>query len=457
MFTESESRQVVRILISPIGNRDPYSPDGTEGAALTICRYLEPDIVYLLPTAERPDVRDSTHQNARKTQKEINIISPDIRVYIKDMDINDPTDFDRILPEMERILARIQEETDFEREFYFNVTSATPQIQASCLLAVTSGIISAKALQVADPRYASGNLRVREVPTMRLQESGILDKITHLHAELMFDACVEELENLKQLTPSRPRRDVAEIWQLLCQSYSALDRLNYKSSRCAMCQVARKLEHISQFQAIEDLLNNQLSTLDRLSQGDEKENELILTDIYHNARRCSRRGAYADALARVWRVLEGGMFYYLRHKYGIEPNDLSQSPCFKSPESSGDLASNIIRKFIMEGRKDLSFESSRTLLQEKLEDKPFHDFLTERVTLRGKQKQLGGLMEGIRQRRNESVVAHGVKPVEEETAQTGIDLAEHFMHFLFPGIELEQHPFTLENLGLVGQSMRQVI
>lgn len=447
----------MKILISPIGNHDPCSPDGKEGAALTICRHLEPDTVYLLPTAKRPDVKDSTYDKALETEEQIQGIFPNTKVYIRDLNVWDPTDFSQILPKIRDILFRIIDEMRFEpnRAFYINATSATPQIQASCILAVTSGTIEAKVLQVANPQYAPAPERVREMPITLLQEDSLLEKANRFFEKLMFDACAEELKSLEALTLSRTRRDGAEIWCLLCECYSALDRLNYAESRDRMRPLTERTKGTYQFQPVEDLLQEQFETLKQLSESSEKEkeNKLILSDIYHNAHRCFCRGAYADTLARAWRLLEGGMFYYLRDKYGIEPTYLCKSPCLESCEAGDSAACDVVDKLTEEGYKDLSFESSRIVLEERLCDEQFCEFLSGKCR-RGDVRKL---MNGLRENRNKSVAAHGVKPVSREVAQSSLELAEHFLRFVFPDLDLDEYLFADKKLLSIGQNVRQAI
>ena len=224
----------------------------------------------------------------------------------------------------------------------------------------------------------------------------------------------------------------------------------------SMSQVMEKIVGTREAQPIDAILRAQFSTLTQLNASGKRENEFILSDIYHNACRCFARGASADALARVWRLLEGGMFYYLRENYGIEPCGLEKSPCLKSNETCS-FAHGIVKKLLTEDKKYLSYESSRNLLKEGLRDEAFCIFLTKKITEGGKQKEIGGMMEGLRQRRNDSVVAHGVRPVEIGTAQEGLDIARHFLCFLFPQLDLGQHPFAQEKLLTLGQTIRQII
>ena len=152
-----------------------------------------PVIQYLqLVEGERPDVKDSTYDKALETEEQIQGIFPNTKVYIRDLNVWDPTDFSQILPKIRDILFRITDEMRFEpnRAFYINATSATPQIQASCILAVTSGTIEAKVLQVANPKYAPAPERVREMPITLLQEDSFFHRIfiplVHVKDKVLF-------------------------------------------------------------------------------------------------------------------------------------------------------------------------------------------------------------------------------------------------------------------------------
>lgn len=248
----------MKIFISPIGLSDPVSErrEG-EGPALTLCRYLHPDIIFLLPTAERLDVKDSTHERGKRTEELMRIILPDAAVYIKLLEVSDPSDFSQILPQLKIVITSILEQTQNypEPEFYINVTSATPQIQAACLLAVSSGLPpAAKALQVTDPKYAPEGKRIREVPVTLLQEDEQIDKVARLFQRYLFDACIEELKSLEQLTFSRQRRDAAENWRLLCQAYAALDRLHYKDSSERMNNLMNRIGHTHEYHLLTPFL-----------------------------------------------------------------------------------------------------------------------------------------------------------------------------------------------------------
>lgn len=438
----------MKILISPIGLSDPISERG-EGPALILCRYHTPDVVFLLPTAERLDIKDSTYGQAENTQEQLETILPNTKVYIRALDVSDPTDFSQILPRLRIIINSILAQTQNypEREFFINVSSATPQIQAACLLAASSGLPPAKALQVADPRYAPNGERWREVPLTLLQEAEQIDKVARLFQGYLFDTCIEELKSLERLTPSRQRRDAAENWRLLCKAYAALDRLDYETAGTEMTNLREKIRNTQEYHPVASLLEEQLSTLKELKGSIRQEDKLILTDIFHNACRRFQQGNFADTLARIWRAIEGGMFYRLR-QYGIEPSDLAQS---SNPKQAQKLKEAGLPQH-------LSFETSLRSLKDVLDDEAFSNFLTEKRRFStSKKKKLREWMEGLRAKRNNSLVGHGVQPVEEKIAQEGVMLAEAFLIFLFAELKLSQYPFSPEKLALIKEHIRKII
>jgi hypothetical protein len=335
-----------------------------------------------------------------------------------------------------------------EPEFYINVTSATPQIQAACLLAVSSGLPpAAKALQVTDPKYAPEGKRIREVPVTLLQEDEQIDKVARLFQRYLFDACIEELKSLEQLTFSRQRRDAAENWRLLCQAYAALDRLHYKDSSERMNNLMNRIGHTHEYHLLTPFLAEEFSALGELKDRTKLEDEPILTDIYHNACRRFQQGNFADALARIWRVIEGGLFYRLR-QHEIEPSDLAQSPNLK-----------LAHKLEGAGRpQHMSLETSLAALKNDIQDKDFCNFLTEkREFSAGKKKKIEDWIEKLRDKRNKSVVAHEVETVGTEAARQGIELAQAFLLFLFPQVDLCQYPFSCERLEQVRDLIKKTM
>ena len=444
----------MKILISPVGARDPTpSNSDEEGAALTLCRYLEPEVVYLLPTAERPDVQGSTAPNAEATKERLRTILPNPRVYTKPLDVSDPTDFYQVLVKLKTVISTILEETKgfAEREFFLNASSATPQIQASCLLSVSSGLLPAKAYQVADPRYRVGQDRVREIPATLFQEEQVLDVAFELYKRHMFDACSQQLGTLHRLTQSLKRRGVIEIWHLLCSTYGAADGLKYGLACTNLREAVEKIGRIPGYHEMESLVGEQLKALNALRiESQQAESQLLLSDLYHNAARRLNQGNYVDTLSRVWRLLEGGMFDYLRKHYHVEPSDLAKSP---SQENAARLAKN------GEMPPSLSFATSLAALAEVYGDKPFIFFLDQDVPAEkaGKTVRMRDALKDLSGRRNKSMVAHGVQPVEERTARTALILAKDFLLFLFPECELDDHPLAQQKLQRVGAFLKELI
>ena len=158
----------MKIVIATVGNQDPISPNtGQPTAPLLICLDQRPKRVYLIPTAEREDAPSNTYKNARDTQREILNRLPGTSVEIMPLNISDPTDLNKVLPEMERILRDIEKATMNLPEPHFIVTptSGTPQMRDAIIRKINSGLLPrAEAYDVVDPRYVpEGKSRIRKI------------------------------------------------------------------------------------------------------------------------------------------------------------------------------------------------------------------------------------------------------------------------------------------------------
>ena len=129
------------ILLSNVGNRDPYALDSqTEGSIITLTRLILPDIVYLFPTAMQPlGNYSNTEDNAERARIAIKEILPAAQVFLRPLDLPDPTDYHRILNELDREVASLQETLKASRrqffEYHVNISSGTRRCRpAGCYL-----------------------------------------------------------------------------------------------------------------------------------------------------------------------------------------------------------------------------------------------------------------------------------------------------------------------------------
>lgn len=173
------ARGGVKVLISCVGQRDPYgAPYGEarqifEGAILTSFRRVMPRAVCLLATPQM-------QQSGQATQEVLEAIVPlpQCQVTLASLDVDDPTVYDDLIYEMggkiRRFLHEIQHTLGREQgiEPYLLLSSGTPQMQAVWvyLLNTEETLRGARVLQVREPQYVrTGEERVREVVSGFLQ------------------------------------------------------------------------------------------------------------------------------------------------------------------------------------------------------------------------------------------------------------------------------------------------
>ena len=124
----------MKVLLSFVGEQDPYSEKtNAEGAIVTLCRLLQPQLVYLLPTASGHNIRSETETNANNTKFWINDeISKEVRVFIRPVKIPNPTDYSLIIPTSRReIIGILTELVDEDVEIHLNCSSGTPQLKST--------------------------------------------------------------------------------------------------------------------------------------------------------------------------------------------------------------------------------------------------------------------------------------------------------------------------------------
>jgi len=153
-----------KILISLVGNRDPYGTsyhntdikEYSEGPVITAFRRLNPDFVLLLPTRE-------TMKNASKTEVEIeNIVKKKICT-VRLLDIPDPTDYDVVYIAILSAINSVENKLK-DMEVFLSLSSGTPQMHTVLIDLIRSRRLKAHPLQVIEPRFAkSWEDRVRIV------------------------------------------------------------------------------------------------------------------------------------------------------------------------------------------------------------------------------------------------------------------------------------------------------
>ena len=465
-----------KVLLSFVGGRDPYNdknnkeehsldivPENVEprpknewGSILTICEHIQPDIVYLFPSCKEknPGNNTNTEENAEKVKAILMKNRGERSSFlckILPLDIQDATDFEEISVEMEKkIDAVLQELGDIARyEFHLNCSSGTQQMAAVGYVFANSGKIpEIKRWQCKDPeRLRPREERLREINTAFLDESIYRKRIEAGMNRLAFLSVKENSATLSKIAGSEKQRQIGTLLSQVFDAYLFMDVLRYQDAYVTLRNVEQHPDFGGLMNAeLKDILKEQVETLKSLKGGSIKETHQNLVDLYFNMQRCFERGNYADVLARFWRMGEGSLYYRLESEWGINPRGLDASP------DRGNLAElRKVPRYQPTGhRKEfIGFEGGRKALLEVFKDKAYIEMWKSYT--KGDHYSGGKVWDenhiiSLINKRNNSIVAHGMKPVSEDNARECLPIAEAMLLALVLDAEqrIREYPFKKE-------------
>ncbi|MGB9803130.1 hypothetical protein [Desulfofundulus sp.] len=447
---------MLKMMFSFVGEQDPFSEKtGEEGSVVTLCRHLNPNVVYLFPTAAGYGVKSETQTNADFTREWIlKEVGVDIGVFIKPLALNDPTDYSSILPRVRKEVGEVLTAlAGQEVEIHLNCSSGTPQLKSTWIILANAGLFrNCHLWQVSNPLYADGK-RVKEIEVTFLEEENIISRLNRYCREFLFQRMAEEAWRLQQISIYSYRRDKAALVQRIFLAYQSWDLIRYNDAYQRLNSVLSEIINTRDLRDLAALLERQVRVLKLLKANTERETYENLIDLYFSARRRFIRGDYTDTLARFWRIYEGTLYKQLREKYGIEPAELSRSTDTNNLEIIKKYASNHPWE-LSPNIKKLGIHASEIVLEKIFKDKTYSRLIETVFTARRgssfQKLKLGTLLDELRDRRNYSIVAHGMKPVSEEDAENSLAVLEEVFKVFFDGGELLMcYPFQEEDLRLV--------
>lgn len=421
-----------KVLLTFVGLQDPYSnKTDSEGSILTLARSIEPDLVFMLPSKRLLGSESETETNAKDTKEWlmnfVNLNEEDI--YTFPLSLANPTNIPVLLEqgsiEIKQILETLEEE---DVEIAINTSSGTPQMQSCWYIWANSGLFAPyqiKLYQIGNPQYVPEEKRVETITIEFMEEGNTIERIQQYLKRAMYLAASEEGNRLSQISSYSNRRTRAEIIANISMAYHNWDLLNYTKALPLLRRLLVRYDRSIDLANLTELLKRQIEALNLLNNS-ESDTIAILTDVYFNAVRRFRQNAYADTLARIWRLIEGCLYYRLRSKHGVEPRNLSLS---KNQDNVSKI--NVGSRDL----KELSFARSIVALRD-LEDSEYISFEKRQVELpwvgTGFRKQkISTAMEKVRTIRNGSIVAHGIKPVSCEVANASLEIGRLFLDFTF--------------------------
>lgn len=240
-----------------------------------------------------------------------------------------------------------------------------------------------------------------------------------------FHSALEIARQLANNIDDKGKKKFYSGWQEILEAYHLWDSFNYKKARGKYEQGLGKIEPymahkfrkglLKELNKSHELLNKTESDFKSLDKN-TKENsaahkdsgQIYLRDLVANAQRRGQAGRFDDAVARLYSVIEKAAKIKLQIAHDIDNSKVDKEKVPKKYQT--DLPDPDDK-----GRIRLALEKSFHLL-EALGDPLGHLYRKREAELR---KNLGA--------RNMSLLAHGYKPVEEQTYKDLLNLSLDFL------------------------------
>ena len=437
----------MKLLLSFVGEQDPVSNNtNEEGSIVTLCRSLKPDRVVLFPSDSGRadgDTKNGAEATAHWLATEL---SPAPEVSSLPLMLADPTDYAQILPQLHGRLKSIATLLQAEGTVScLNFSSGTPQMKSVWLLLANSGLFqNCQLWQVLNPNYVgAGEDRCRELSLTFLEEEEIIGRLDVFAGQFLFRHIADDMGRLRNISLHHDRKEKAELLRQLFLAYQAWDLIQYPKAY-EVLEVALTKQAAAKTHPLHSLLKGQLDYLRKLKNAGKRETPENLCDLFHNAKRLYVKGIYTDALARFWRVFEGLLYFRLREKYGIEPTDPPSS------RNAKNLA--LLTEAFPEADRfnfAIGFNKAHVLLEEKFQDADYCGYLQQTGKFRSGTETVAGAVRTLRLGRNDSMAAHGMKPVTQEEVMDAARILETLCGKLIATAPVQAHPLRSEQIKVV--------
>jgi len=283
-----------------------------------------------------------------------------------------------------RVCRKIAELKDSGYDVVVDFTSGTKAMSAGAVLAAVSEAtrVSYVSGRRVGGRVARGGEQVLTyTPLMgiaRMQEK-LAGELFNLH---QFAASQRILDSLKSQIPEPEFSERMAELSGVVRGYHLWDMFRHERAFELLKKSRRVPSHNKEF-------------LGKLCSKEEKE-PFFIADLINNAERRLEEGKYDDALARLYRTMELIAQYRLEAVHGIVTKDVDLS---EVPEAVRGKYSRLRDE---DGRIRLGLFRAYELLSD-LEDELGKKFVSNRR------------LHNLLKRRNDSILAHGITPVDEDT------------------------------------------
>jgi len=265
-------------------------------------------------------------------------------------------------------------------------------------------------------RVISGTERIYAIPSP-LEILTDLEKrrITHMFNNYQFYDCLRAINDLKRNLPEEKLKEFSiKALETLVKAYYLWDLFRHKEAFNELVKLKSKevenlVSDISQLNANKEFLG-------KLIHCEDWRDKLLLTDIICNAERRMQEGKHDDAVARLYRATEFiGQIALKQRGIDLETMNLQTLPIDEEKKRKYE-------KYVEKGKMKLGLRGAYELLED----------LGHPI---GQRFHEDKALQDLLRKRNDSILAHGVTPVDEADAKKLYNRVVSFANAVFSEIE----------------------
>ncbi len=389
---------------------------GIESAITLSIKNANPDFVVFLVT----DKSRQTLEQVRQYAQENSIPLPTYEEQL----VEDENDVQKAYEAAVKAIQRLRQEGIEPANITVDYTTGSKPMSAGALYAaIMEGCASVVYVtgqrDEETGRVISGTEQFLSASPNRLFARRVRAEAVRLFNACQFAAAEKVIDNfLRPFPPDRVSQLFPDLDELrrLCRAYSAWDAFDHVEAKEAFDAIDKTvMERWSQKIAENKGWVNQIT---RALQSDDLSQRLcpqLLVDLWANALRRLQESRFIDAVARLYRLTELIAQFRLWRCYKIDTSDVDVS---KVPE---EMRVELEAKRDEKGKFKVAMDAAYRLLKA-LGDELGHEY--EKPALRDALRH-----------RNESIAAHGLNPVTDQTAKRLKEAIEPLLRKVVPELD----------------------
>ncbi|MEI6127034.1 MAG: TIGR02710 family CRISPR-associated CARF protein [Pseudomonadota bacterium] len=407
-----------RALIISVGTGTRPDVDITKPLIKTI-NDCNPDYTVMIASQKSESNALKIKDNFQFTETEYNILK-----------VSTIEDIQQIFKEVNPVFRELFRAGYEPEEIVVDYTSGTK--------AMTGGLVlSAVANSCGTFRYISGDRQDGVVQNetekfINIKPKGVfainqIQVALRLMEELRFDSALEIFKSINKALLDEYEIKLLDSVETLARAYDRWDMFDHLKFFSEYDKVKFQYQELHKFK-INQPVHTKVLAIGKVLK-DERTSPDVLVDLYNNALRRFYEGKYDDALARLYRASEMLAQYILYRDFQIKTGDVDLA---KVPEEKrGDLAAH---KDDRDGGKI------------KIGLKRAYALLADLGSSTGKAFVVNKELQGVLNERNNSILAHGTKPITEKACRKLFDVVKNLLSSDIADFEIKadalQFPWT---------------